>query len=92
LLPDETCWFLAADFDEKERREDAAAFLQTCRDKGIEACLERSRSGNGGHVWSVLCILLNVGSHWATAWKPLRNSRGPAKSGYAKHSRLPCSD
>jgi hypothetical protein len=51
LLPDETCWFLAADFDKKEWRQDAAAFLQTCRDKGIGACLERSRSGNGGHVW-----------------------------------------
>ncbi len=51
LLSDETCWFLAADFDKQDWKQDAQAFLQTCRDKGIEACLERSRSGNGGHVW-----------------------------------------
>jgi hypothetical protein len=51
LLPDETCWFLAADFDKKDWAQEAQAFLQICRGKGIEACLERSRSGNGGHVW-----------------------------------------
>lgn len=51
LLLDETCWFLAVDFDKKSWQEDAAAFLETCRDLGISAALERSRSGNGGHVW-----------------------------------------
>ena len=51
LLSDETCWFLAADFDKQDWKQDAEAFLQTCHGKGIEACLERSRSGNGGHVW-----------------------------------------
>ena len=51
LLTDETCWFLAADFDKKTWQEDSAAFLETCRSLGIFAALERSRSGNGGHVW-----------------------------------------
>jgi superfamily II DNA or RNA helicase len=51
LLTDETCWFLAADFDKKTWQEDSAAFLETCRSMGIFAVLERSRSGNGGHVW-----------------------------------------
>jgi hypothetical protein len=51
LLPDETCWFLAADFDKKTWREDAAAFMTTCREMNVPAALERSRSGNGGHVW-----------------------------------------
>jgi len=51
LLPDETCWFLAADFDKQDWQRDVAAFLATCRDKGVPAALERSRSGNGGHVW-----------------------------------------
>ncbi len=51
LLPDETCWFLAADFDKKEWRRDVSAFLATCREKAVPAALERSRSGNGGHVW-----------------------------------------
>lgn len=51
MLADETCWFLAADFDKKSWRDDVAAFRETCRIKGIPAAVERSRSGNGGHVW-----------------------------------------
>lgn len=51
LLPDDTCHFLAADFDEAEWREDAKAFFQSCRELGVPAALEISRSGNGAHAW-----------------------------------------
>ncbi|MBF0561730.1 MAG: DEAD/DEAH box helicase family protein [Alphaproteobacteria bacterium] len=51
LLPDETCWFLAADFDKQSWARDVKAFVDTCRAKNVPAALERSRSGNGGHVW-----------------------------------------
>jgi superfamily II DNA or RNA helicase len=51
LLPDETCWFLAADFDKASWTADASAMIDTCHAKGVPAALERSRSGNGGHVW-----------------------------------------
>lgn len=51
LLLDETCWFLAVDFDKKSWHDDASAFLETCRSLGVSTALERSRSGNGGHVW-----------------------------------------
>jgi superfamily II DNA or RNA helicase len=51
LLPDETCWFLAVDFDKKSWQEDVAFFLRTCNEIGVSAALERSRSGKGGHVW-----------------------------------------
>lgn len=51
MLLDETCFFLAADFDKADWRHDAAAFLQTCRALDLPAVLERSRSGNGAHVW-----------------------------------------
>ncbi len=51
LLPDETCGFLAADFDKETWAADASAMIDTCHLKGIPAALERSRSGNGGHVW-----------------------------------------
>ncbi|MGC1404669.1 MAG: restriction endonuclease subunit R, partial [Thermodesulfobacteriota bacterium] len=51
LLSDETCWFLAVDFDKKTWREDTGAFLYTCRQLEIPAALERSRSGTGGHIW-----------------------------------------
>ena len=51
LLFDGTCWFLAADFDKENWAADATAMLETCRTKEIPAALERSRSGNGGHIW-----------------------------------------
>ncbi len=51
LLQDDTCWFLAADFDKESWAEDARALLATCHGNGIPAALERSRSGQGGHVW-----------------------------------------
>lgn len=51
LLQDETCWFLAVDLDKKTWYDDAHAFLATCRELDVPAALERSRSGNGGHIW-----------------------------------------
>jgi hypothetical protein len=51
LLQDETCWFLAIDFDKDNWADDARALLSACHAKGIGAALERSRSGNGGHIW-----------------------------------------
>jgi hypothetical protein len=47
LLADETCWLLAADFDLKTWREDAASFVHSCREWNVPAALERSRSGQG---------------------------------------------
>jgi hypothetical protein len=51
ILIDETCWFLAADFDGDDWSTDALAFLETCCLRSVPAALERSRSGEGGHVW-----------------------------------------
>ena len=51
MMADSTCHFLAADFNKETWRTDAEAFLAACRSKGVPATLERSRSGNGGHVW-----------------------------------------
>lgn len=51
LLPDDTCWFLAADFDKKTWINDVDAFVKTCVKKSVPAYIERSRSGNGAHVW-----------------------------------------
>ena len=55
LLKDDTCWFLACDFDKEGWALDALAFLNICKDYGVPAYLERSRSGNGGHVWIFFC-------------------------------------
>lgn len=51
LLLDETCWFLAVDLDNDGWKEDAAAFVETCRSADVPVALERSRSGNGAHAW-----------------------------------------
>ncbi|MDR6554696.1 TOTE conflict system archaeo-eukaryotic primase domain-containing protein [Paenibacillus qinlingensis] len=51
MLQNETCWFLAIDFDKQNWRQDAAAVLATCEQLQVPAALERSRSGNGGHIW-----------------------------------------
>ncbi len=51
LLEGNTSWFLAADFDKANWQDEAIAFLNACKEKQIPAYLERSRSGNGGHVW-----------------------------------------
>ena len=51
LLEDDTCYFLAIDFDEAEWREDARAFVQSCDELGVPVALEISRSGKGAHAW-----------------------------------------
>ena len=51
LLPDDTCRFLCIDFDELSYREDALAFADVCKGWSIPISVERSRSGNGAHVW-----------------------------------------
>ena len=51
LLQNDTCFFLAVDFDKSEWRDDATAFLEACSRLHLPTALERSRSGRGGHVW-----------------------------------------
>lgn len=51
LLPDDSCYFLAVDFDEADWREDATAFARSCRELDVPVALEISRSGNGAHAW-----------------------------------------
>jgi len=51
MLLNETCFFLAADFDKSGWQEDARAFLKACQGLDLPASIERSRSGKGAHVW-----------------------------------------
>jgi hypothetical protein len=50
LLPDETCQFLAVDFDKKSWTADTAAFAEVCLRYQVPVAIERSRSGNGAHA------------------------------------------
>ncbi len=51
LLPDETCWFLAIDFDDEGWQKDITMLREVCSLFEIPIAVERSRSGNGAHVW-----------------------------------------
>ena len=51
LLENDQCHLLAVDFDERDWRDDARAFLRSCRHLAVPAALEISRSGEGAHVW-----------------------------------------
>ena len=51
LLEDDSCCFLATDFDEADWREDARAYMRSCEELGVPVAMEISRSGQGAHAW-----------------------------------------
>ena len=51
LMEDDSCYFLATDFDEADWREDARAYMQSCGELGVPVAMEISRSGQGAHAW-----------------------------------------
>lgn len=72
MLLDETCFFLAVDFDKTSWQQDAKAFLKVCQTLEVPAVLERSRSGNGAHIWIFFeealpaSLARNLGAHILT--------------------------
>ena len=82
LLQDDTCFVLAVDFDKAGWREDAAAFLDTCRHLNLPAALERSHSGRGAHVWFFFedaipaAVARRLGSHVLTETMERRRDIG----------------
>lgn len=48
---DDTCRFLAADFDGDGWKDDVLAYREAAERIGVTAAIERSRSGNGAHAW-----------------------------------------
>jgi len=51
LLPDNSSWFIAADFDKNDWLNDSKKVIQFFNKLGVPAYAERSRSGNGCHIW-----------------------------------------
>ena len=62
LLKDETCCFLAMDFDKDSWRDDVQSVAETCRLLTIPYALERSRSGNGAHLWFFFTTPVSAGT------------------------------
>ncbi|MEW1914343.1 histone-like nucleoid-structuring protein Lsr2 [Kitasatospora sp. NPDC085895] len=52
MLPDDKTQLLVCDFDDKDWRGDAAAYIEACTAAGVPALAEVSRSGAGAHVWT----------------------------------------
>jgi len=51
LMEDDSCYFLAVDFDDEQWQEDAKAFAKSCDHLGVPYAIEISRSGQGAHAW-----------------------------------------
>lgn len=51
LLEDNYSYFIAADFDGKDWEKDILRFYNKCQEYNLPICIERSRSGDGGHAW-----------------------------------------
>lgn len=51
LVEGDFCYFLAMDFDGDDWQDDISTVLSVCKDLDVQASVERSRSGNGGHIW-----------------------------------------
>jgi hypothetical protein len=58
LMRNQRCWFLALDFDKKAWRKDIAAAREACSQLVLPAYVERSRSGNGAHLWLFFALAL----------------------------------
>ena len=69
LLKGDACRILACDFDGTGWALDALAYLDAARAMGVPVALERSRSGDGAHVWAVFSgpvpasVARQIGAH-----------------------------
>jgi hypothetical protein len=94
MLQDESCFFLAADFDKTQWQEDAEAVLDTCRRMNLSAALERSRSGNGGHVWLFFAeaipaaLARRLGAHVLTETMERRPDMGAPSATWCRSQEL----
>jgi hypothetical protein len=72
MLPDDTTRLLVCDFDDKDWRGDAAAYVAACADAGVPALVEVSRSGAGAHVWTFFTAPVPAGMARALGMAVLR--------------------
>lgn len=51
MLPDNSCFFLAFDFDKRNWQEDVSVFIQVLEKYQLHGMFEISQSGEGCHIW-----------------------------------------
>ncbi|MCC5851071.1 MAG: hypothetical protein JJU29_23525 [Verrucomicrobia bacterium] len=89
MLLDETCFWVAIDLDKDEWQKDAKALLDTSKSMGVPVALERSRSGNGAHLWCFFSepILAHLARKLATLLLTRTMERRP-DLGFASYDRI----
>lgn len=75
LLEDNTTFFIAVDFDKLNWQETILKLYKTCKKYKITACIERSRSGNGGHLWVFFEQAFSAEQSRKIMFELLRNSK-----------------
>src|SRR5437667_7509282 len=89
MLADETCFLLAIDFDGQGWLQDAGAVRGICQRLGLPIALERSRSGEGAHIWLFFSeavparVARNLGSYLLTETMESR-----PEIGFSSYDRL----
>lgn len=84
MLRDESCFFLAVDFDGKTWRDDVEVFARKCGERSVPVVVERSRSGEGAHAWFFFdeaipaTLARKLGSHLLTETMESRPELGLA--------------
>lgn len=84
MLPDESCYFLAVDLDGEHWKTDARVLADVIRGSNLPLALERSRSGNGAHLWFFFedaipaTIVRKLGTHLLSAAMERRPEIGMA--------------
>jgi len=89
LLRDDRCGLLACDFDGPGWVLDALAFHDAARATGIPVALERSRSGDGAHVWMFFSQPVSAASARRIGFHVLREAMaGRAEIDLTSYDRL----
>ena len=89
LIPDDTCWLLAMDLDGSSWRHDVAAIRDACSELGVIPAVERSRSGEGAHVWFFFSVPVPAALARRFGLMVLTNAMGRSTTlGMASYDRL----
>ena len=89
LLANDACRLLAMDLDGSTWQSDVQAIRKTCRGFDVEPAIERSRSGNGAHVWFFFADAIPAADARRLGFMLLTNAMaGGAALGIASYDRL----